>query len=238
MLKQLVQWKGFDGQPANRTVYFNLTRYEIAHDMELETLEQRFKSFQENVIEGDDRPMTPPEIREMLDIFKVLIKHAFGVRSQDGKRFSKNEGVWDEFVDTGCFDAFIFYMFEDAARANAFMTGIWPEEMQEAAAKIRAERPEVHAVPDIQEADGAAGDQSIRDDMGLTADAPDDDIPSITSIDAKKEKEFWEYTNDELLEMDSSSWDSLVNKSKQGNNVPAQLLVIGQQRKNRSPADE
>lgn len=218
MLKQMIQWEGFDGQPAVRTLYFNLTRYEIAHDMELEKLEARFRNFQEEVVgndENDVRQMTPPEIREMLDIFKTLIKHAYGIRSENGKRFSKNEEIWNEFVETGAFDAFIFYMFEDANRANAFMQGIWPKEIQEAAAKVRSERPDLHPVPDLD-----------------TQDGTDDGVPSIDA--APGEKPWSDYSKQELLDLSTEDYEALVARSKNGNNVPFPLLQIGMERNSRS----
>jgi hypothetical protein len=217
MLKQMITWDGFDGKQANRTLYFNLTRYEIAHDMELEVLEQRFKRFQEDVI-GDEpnRDMTPPEIREMLDIFKVLVKHAYGVRSEDGKRFSKNEEIWDEFVETGAFDAFIWYMFEDASRANAFMNGIWPKEVQEAAEKVRQERPNVHLVEDVSPALDVA---------------TDDDVPSI---DGAQNPSWKNFSEQELINMPEEAFQFHVNEASNGKNVPYQLLAIGMKRKSQT----
>lgn len=224
MLKQLITWKDFTGQITSRTLYFNLTRYEIAHDMELEVLEQRFKRFQDDVIGDSPRDMSPPEIREMLDIFKTIIKHAYGIRSQDGKRFSKNEEIWDEFVETGAFDAFIWYMFEDASRADNFMSNIWPEEIQEAAAKVRAERPDVRPVQEVD----------VRDGMGLTVDegsvriAPDDNIPSIES----SEKTWDQYTEQELLSLDDIQFQQLMMRSRDGRNLPQPLLIVSMKRMN------
>lgn len=222
MLKQMITWDGFDGKPASKTCFFHLTRYEIAHDMELEVLEQRFKDFQDNVVGDGDRDMTPPEIREMLDIFKVIVKHAYGIRSQDGKRFIKNEEVWNEFVETGAFDAFIWYMFEDADRANRFMTGIWPKEMQEAAEKIRNERPDVRLVEDFPGLDPMDADSN-----GL-GNATDEDIPSIDSSEIKP---WTELSEQELLDMPEEEFQGQVNAASNGRNVPYQLLAIGMKRK-------
>lgn len=218
MLKEMITWEGFDGKPATKTLYFNLTRYEIAHDMELEVLQERFRSFQEDVLGESERDMTPPEIREMLDIFKTLVKHAYGERSADGKEFSKSEEIWRRFNDTGAFDAFIWYMFENPTRANTFMEGIWPKEIQEAAAKVREERPNVRPVEDVE----------------IAQDATDDDIPSISSIQESSEDKSWsEYSEDELLAMDDVSFQQLLMRSRDGRNIPKILQTIGMMRMNR-----
>lgn len=242
MLKEMISWKGFDGKPATRTLYFNLTRYEIAHDMELEVLEQRFKRFQEDVI-GDnpepERDMTPPEIREMLDIFKVIIKHSYGVRSQDGKKFSKNEEIWNDFVDTGAFDAFIWYMFEDANRANAFMNGIWPEEVREAAAKVRAERPSVRLVEDANLQNISLDPEPNAFGEGVTV-VTDDNIPSISqSLSEQAVSPDWQvmdkledYTDQQLLSIPDGEFEAIVKKFTEGRNVPFRLLIVGGKRMN------
>lgn len=233
MLKQSITWEGFDGRTKNKTLYFNLTRFEIAHDMELEVLEQRFKDFQENVIgENPDetRQMSPPEIREMLDIVKVLIKHSYGERSADGQEFSKNDEVWRKFNDTGAFDAFVWYLFEDPNRANAFMTGIWPKELQEAAAKVREERPDIRPVEDV-DMPGNVGQEAPV--------APDDNIPSIESphtlravMDEEAAPKQWhEYSEQDLLNMNSNEFETLYAEASRGKNVPPQLLVLRQRRK-------
>jgi len=240
MLKQHIQWEGFDGKPMNRTLFFNLTRFEVAHDMELEALEARFKAFQENVIgENPDpeRKMTPPEIREMLDIVKILVKHAYGIQEHgpDGLEFRKSNEIWDRFVATGAFDAFIWYLFEDPNRANKFMEGIWPKEMQEAAAKIRAERPDIHPVPDV-ETEGFPPGKILSEPPVYPGD---DGIPSIegpvatvTTLPEKPEKKQWDdYSEDELLQMDRNQFETLFAEGRQGNNVPKMLLNIRQKRK-------
>lgn len=209
MIKKLVQWQGFDGRQASQTCYFNLTRYEIAHDMDLQTLEQRLNRFQDEVLndlgeDGQGRDMSTSEIREMFDIITVLIKHSYGVRSADGKRFSKNDELWEEFKDTGCFDAFIFQLFEDPTQANAFMTEIWPQEVQDEVAK--------QAATTLQSVPEAPDDSDVKDlDVG--------------------EKPWDAYHVHELVEMGDEEFDALLKRSTHGKNVPFELLQIALRRK-------
>lgn len=230
MLKQNISWTGHDDRPANKTLYFNLTRFEVAHDMELEVLEERLTRFRDEVIGPDDkptRPLTQPEVREMLDIVKILIKHSYGVRSLDGKRFQKSEDIWEEFVEIGAFDAFIFSLFEgNAEGANNFMANIWPKEMREAAEVVRRDRPNIHPVEDVQEPGNVGAESPV---------APDDSVPSITSApelhSVINTKEWWEYEDQELLDLSDKDFEILVAESSRGKNVPPKLLVMRQQRR-------
>lgn len=209
MIKQMIQWEGFDGRQVSKTLYFNLTKYEVAGEMELEVLQRRFQDFLDNVINDTEvdpdkvRDMTPPEIRELLDMVKVMVKYAYGERSADGTEFRKSPEIWDSFVATGAFDAFIWHLFQDEGGANSFMTGIWPKEMQEEFKGKNA----LQAVPDAP-------------------DAPD-----------AEEKPWYEYTKDEMDALDDADFNALLNRSKDGNNLPAQLLVIASQRKNRGQTE-
>lgn len=203
MIKQMVEWTGHDGRPTSKTFYFDISEWEVSADIELEKLEERFRKFDEEVIQSSEsREMTPPEVREMLGLIKTIIRHAYGVRSEDGKRFSKKAEHWDEFVETGGFDAFVKYLFSDPNRANEFMRGIWPKEFQEAMKKPQ----------DAQNDDPAV------------------DIPSIVPGEVV-EKPWHEMSEDELLALTDDEFDDIVNNAKQGKNIPFALLSIGQRRK-------
>ena len=241
MLKQYLQWKSPTGKPMQKTFYFHLTAFEVGHDMELEVLEARLKKFQEEVIGSDPdniRAMTPPETREMLDIVRILVKHAYGVLEMgpDGEEFNKEDpDIWRRFVATGAFDAFIRYLFQDAARADMFMNNVWPTELQEAAQKEKAlnERPDIRIVEDVPL-------------PGMPEDVLDDDIPSIgeplqpawvKDID-RREKEWYDYSEEELIEMDNTKFQTLYAESSRGKNVPPIMLVVRQKRKQQEGATE
>lgn len=232
MLKQHISFKSPSGQPMQKTLYFNLTRFEVAHDMELEKLEERLKKFQEEVIlDEEDRLMTSPEIREMLGIVKLLIKHAYGIREMgpDGEEFNKEDpDIWRRFVSTGAFDGFIWYLFEDKTgqRANKFMSEVWPQEIRDAVQQ--ANRPDIRAVKDVP-LPGNIGEEAPI--------APDDDgIPSLDDdavvydITEKDEKGLGEYTDAEFLAMTDEEFAAAVDRFRQGNNIPGRLLVLGFQR--------
>lgn len=231
MIKQLVHWKGPDQKPKSRTFYFDLTEYELAGEMQLEVLYARFQKFQDEVVNstpaGEDRQMTPPEIRELLDMIKVIIRHAYGefVDGPDGAEMRKEQEypeIWKRFVSTGGFNAVIWYLFEDANRANKFMEEIWPESYKN---RVAANLTVVPDQPDQPEP------SAFTDEIPSLEDEP------VGEVLAPSNKPWYEYTKPEMDSLSDSEFDGLVERSKQGNNVPAQLLVIAGQRKNREPVE-
>lgn len=202
MLKDMVSYTDIDGQQATKTVFFNLTQFEIEGEMELETLQARFQRFQDEVIGNDaeqpKRPMTSPEKRELLGMIKEIIRHAYG--RKEGKRFIKTDEVWDEFEQTGAFSAYVYQLFLQEGAANRFMAGIWPQGV------------------DRQTPDGSALG-SAPDGNGAT-DGPVTDANWHYSA----------FSREQLLAMSDEDFDAVKDASIQGRNVPLPLLQIQGQR--------
>lgn len=224
MIKQLFPYKDIDNLPTSRTVMFNLTQFEVEGEMELEVIQDRFQKFKDEVIGNDPnaplRQMTGPEKREILGMIKVLIKHSYGIR--DGKRFKKSQEIWDEFEQTGAFSAFLYWLFEKPERANAFMAGIWPQGL---------DRPEDQPSPDLKVVTDE--EDVVEGEVVQTPDIDSLDTLEIEGVKENPEKAWYDYTREEMDSLTDDEFDALVERSSQGKNVPAQLLVIRQQRKYR-----
>jgi hypothetical protein len=238
MIKQLVHYKAPSGRNVSRTFYFNLTKYEVAGEMRLEEMHARFKRFQDEVIDstpaGETREMSPPEIREMLDMVKAIVEYAYGEYKDtpEGGEIRKKKDdpeVWIRFVASGGFDAFIWYLFEDGNRANAFMTNIWPEEYRGGA------RPATAPVAPEATDDGIPSLDDARDSLIPSLEA----VPDIqgATVTAAEEKAWHDYARNELLAMSDDDFDALANRSKKGNNLPFQLIQIGMERSNRGTTE-
>lgn len=144
MFKQTVNYTDFDGNPQTEILHFNLTKTELMDNLEFKTKLERVRER----ISGVERDLTVEEIREILDVVKFLMKASYGIRSEDGKRFIKNEQVWTEFTQTAAYDEAIFTMFKTPEKAVAFMQGIVPKDLAdqvaaEAAKEGVAVRPKV-----------------------------------------------------------------------------------------------
>ena len=128
MLKQTVSYFDFDDNPSQETLYFNLTKTELADNIHLrDELEAMLKVFS-----SDKKELSTSEISQLIDLVKTIMRLSYGVRSADGKRFIKNEDQWTEFTQTAAYDAFLYSLFEDPNKAVAFMTGILPKDVRSA----------------------------------------------------------------------------------------------------------
>lgn len=221
MIKENVTWTGFDKRQVNRTFYFNLTEYEVMGEVQLEVLKDRIEKFQTEVTADEQRDMSPPEIREMLDIIKTIVRYAYGETRQtpEGSEFWKEQqdpNIWNRFVASGGFNAFILHLFEQPTRANAFMMNIWP---------------------DMNGAQQEA-DQNASDGIQTLSSVPDISSLEDTSGTFQTKDKLEDYTQDELLNCPDGEFEAVFRKFSQGRNVPLPLLVVAGKRQNKTNMEE
>lgn len=117
MLKQRVKYEDFDGNIQDETLYFNLSR------MELVALQGRYgkedmAKYIETLIENKD-------LEKMYELLNDIVLTAYGVRSEDGKRFIKNEQIREEFVQSLAYEALIEDFHDETRKVlETFITGI------------------------------------------------------------------------------------------------------------------
>ena len=116
MLKQRVKYEGFDGELIEEDLYFNLTR------MDLIELNDRYES--KDMAAYMDKIVKEKNIKELYKVLKDIVLMAYGVKSEDGKRFIKNQTVKDEFAESLAFSQLIEDFHETDTAMSDFITGI------------------------------------------------------------------------------------------------------------------
>lgn len=116
MLKQRVKYEGFDGELIEEDLYFNLTR------MDLIELNDRYES--KDMAAYMDKIVKEKNVKELYKVLKDIVLMAYGVKSEDGKRFIKNQTVKDEFAESLAFSQLIEDFHETDTAMSDFVTGI------------------------------------------------------------------------------------------------------------------
>lgn len=123
MLKRNVRYIDYNGNDVVDTFYFNLTKSEL---LELEISEKGgLGELLKNIIASQDP-------QALVSMFKKIILLAYGEKSEDGKRFIKNETMREEFAQTAAYDALFLELASDDRSASEFIRGIIPTEMSNA----------------------------------------------------------------------------------------------------------
>lgn len=123
MLKKSIKYKNlFTDEEITKDFYFNLSKAEIA-EMEL-SRKGGLKAHLEAIVEAEDGKAIMQEMRE-------IILKAYGKRS--GESFIKNDEVREEFSSSEAYSELFMELVTDAAAAGAFVRGIVPTDLRDAA---------------------------------------------------------------------------------------------------------
>jgi hypothetical protein len=136
MLKRDITYEDFNGETVTETFYFNLTKTEI---IELEVgykqgLEETIKA----IIKAQDN-------KSLIGEFKKIVLMAYGIKSEDGRRFIKSDQLREEFAQSAAYDALFMDLATNEDSAANFIMGIIPRDLNIDLDK--PERPKMVNVP-------------------------------------------------------------------------------------------
>lgn len=120
MLKKTIEFNDWNDVPHKEDFYFNLTRTEILN-MQLET-NGGLDTLLERMIQTQDQA-------QLIVFFQDLIKRSYGVKSVDGRKFVKNDEVFEDFKSTPAYDVLYMELASDSKKAAAFINGLMPREI-------------------------------------------------------------------------------------------------------------
>lgn len=118
MLKKAITYTDFNGAEQTEDFYFNLTKAEVTemdvcYDGGLAAMIEKIEKTHDNKV--------------IVEVFKDLIRKAYGEKSIDGKRFMKNKEITDSFTATEAYSELFMEFLMDPDSATDFINGIIPQ---------------------------------------------------------------------------------------------------------------
>lgn len=117
MLVKKIKYTDYNGVEKEEEFYFNLNKAELM-ELELGTA----GGFGENI----KKIVDSKDNAAILNTFKKLVLAAYGVKSEDGKRFIKSDKLREEFQQTEAYSELFMELATNADAASAFFNGIVP----------------------------------------------------------------------------------------------------------------
>jgi hypothetical protein len=130
MLKKEITYVDFNGEEVTDTFYFNVSKPEII-ELELD-VDGGFGKMMERIVEANDTKLLVKE-------FKRIILLAYGVKSEDGKRFIKSDELREEFSQTAAYSELFMQLALDADAAADFIKGILPKDLSDTIEEVKPE---------------------------------------------------------------------------------------------------
>lgn len=121
MLTKTVTYIDLNGKEVTDTLYFNMTKSEIAA-MQVR-MDGMFIDHLKDLVEGK-------HIEKLFHVFRDIVLDSYGEKSEDGRRFIKNQKLRDDFESSLAFDAIFTEILMDPDKQSAFVREILPPDMR------------------------------------------------------------------------------------------------------------
>lgn len=138
MVKKTITYEDYNGEEVSEDFFFHMSQAEL---IELEV------SFKGGLSEQLKRIIEAEDPKELIAEFKHILLLSYGKKSDDGRRFVKNQAIRDDLQASPAYDKLFMELVTDAGKAAEFINGVIPKGMAEQAAKV-AQAPPIAAVPD------------------------------------------------------------------------------------------
>ena len=138
MYRRVIEYKDFDGNERKEEFLFHLTKADV---MKL-LMADKDATLDKILI----RIAKERDFRKSAELFDRLIKMSYGKKSDDGRKFIRNDEILEDFVSTEAYSILYSEIAMDANKAAEFVNGILPDDMSKEIAEAMKENPE--GIPD------------------------------------------------------------------------------------------
>lgn len=126
MLKKTITYTDYDGVERTEDFYFNFTEAEL---MEWQLVTNGgLTSYVQKIVDAKDQP-------RLITLFKELLLKAYGIKSDDGRRFIKSDEISEEFSQNPAYSILYMELVTDDKVAADFVNGIIPAKLSEQVAE-------------------------------------------------------------------------------------------------------
>ena len=138
MIKKTISYTDYDGNQRTDDYYFNMSKPELIEWQASETggLDKKI-----------ERISKEQDVKKVIELMKEIIQMSYGVKSDDGKRFIKNQEVLDEFMQSEAYSELFMELATDADKAAEFINGILPAGLADEVKKLEAAGATVVEMP-------------------------------------------------------------------------------------------
>ena len=138
MYKKTVTYTDYNDNERTEDFYFSFTKAELL-DKQM-SVAGGYATVIDNIAKTKDLPA-------MIKIFKELVMEAYGVKSDDGRRFVKSEELTREFMETPAFSEIYMGLVTDDEAAAEFINKVFPSSLVAEIEKAKKENPTVSNIP-------------------------------------------------------------------------------------------
>lgn len=122
MFKKTITYTDWNGTKRTEDFYFNLTSTECIELEYNSKLGRSMSSSLQTLINDQD-------MGRVIETLKDMLLKSYGIKSDDGRRFIKNDEVREAFEQNPAFDIIYMELATNPEKAAEFVSGIMPNEV-------------------------------------------------------------------------------------------------------------
>jgi hypothetical protein len=155
LLKKTITYEDFNGETTSEELFFHLSKAEL---VELEmSHEGGLSASLQKIVDSQDG-------KAIIAEFKSIILNSYGKRSEDGRRFIKNQTMRDEFESSEAYSTLFMELVTNTDAAIEFINGVIPKGMAEEAERV-SQAPTLTAVAENTEKPSVTRDELAKMSM-------------------------------------------------------------------------
>lgn len=138
MLEKTITYKDLDGNDRTETFRFHMNHSEVVEWIVSNgnyTLDKVLLKISEE-----------RNARDVVNVFKDLIRRSYGEKTLDGRGFVKTEEIWNKFYYTEAYSQLFMELISDAKKASDFFNAIIPTDLSQKIQDLVSNNPD--AMPD------------------------------------------------------------------------------------------
>ena len=121
MIAKTIKYTDFNGVERMETFLFNLTKTELNN-----------LNFKHHGTYGEQLKAIADsnDIKLVTDLFTEILTKAYGIKSEDGRNFRKNQEIIDDFTSSAAYDALMDEILNNSEEAANLFIGMLPSDLQ------------------------------------------------------------------------------------------------------------
>lgn len=140
MLVKKIKYTDYNGNEREEDFYFNLNKAEI-FNLQFGRVKGGLDTYIKKMIAAEDVP-------SLINLFEDLVLSAYGEKSEDGKRFIKNDALREGFKQTEAYSELIMELVQDDKVASDFINALVPKDLAVEANKKLSDGGELNGFAD------------------------------------------------------------------------------------------
>lgn len=131
MLVKTIEYEDFNGVSRKESFMFHMSKADVIRLEASLSSPEEFSDSNTSALERVvNKFVESRNIHEIVTFFEDLIKRSYGVKSDDGRSFLKNEQLAIEFMQSPAYDVLLLELLSDENSAIVFFTGMMPNDIR------------------------------------------------------------------------------------------------------------